>query len=79
MTPASQRLEPGHLAGGDRDLWLVIEDNVPPRDRLSQVGLQHHTIRVIRVVLGTVHRGAVAGTLRHVQRDIGALEQRLGG
>src|SRR4029077_12131665 len=32
VTPASQGFEPGHLTRGNRDLWLVTEDDLAPGD-----------------------------------------------
>ena len=79
MTPAGEGFEPGHLTRRDRDLRLVIEDDLPPRDRLAQIGLQRDATGIVRVVLVTVDGCAIPGAFRHVESDVGPLEQRLRG
>src|SRR5439155_23972514 len=56
-----------------------IEVHFALRERAAQVGPQHQAARVVWIVLRTVQRVAVAGTLCYVHRNIGAPQERLGG
>ena len=40
MPPADERFEPGHLVGGERDDWLVEQEELAALERAGEVGLE---------------------------------------
>ena len=76
--PPGERLEPGHLPGGDRNLGLVIEDDLAALERPSEFAAQQESPGIVGVVLGAIDGIGTSRALRRVHRHVGALKQRFG-
>ena len=75
MLPAHERLDADELAGLERDLRLVVQDQLVALDRGAQLGEQAEAVGGVRVALGRVGGDAEAAALGVVHGDVGALEQ----
>ena len=66
-----------HLARAEVGLRLVVEHELALVDRATQLGEHRQPARAVVVALLRVDLAAAGLLLRHVHRDVGALEQRM--
>ncbi len=77
--PADERLDADDGAGLEVDLRLIVEDELVPRDRLAQVGLDGLALDGIGVHLGPEELIVIApGVFRLIHGEVGVAQQGLG-
>ncbi len=77
VRPAHQRLDAAQLAAPDRDLRLVVKDQLLRVERGAQSGHHPESLRAVRVVLRRVDHLAGVRALGLVHADVGLPDERL--
>src|SRR5690606_38577007 len=79
MLPADQRLEAGEAAGRKTEDGLVVELELAVLDGPAQLGLEPAAVGGGAVEVGRIGAdAAAAAALGGVEREVGAMEQRIG-
>src|SRR2546423_3640674 len=78
MMQAGEPLEAGNLADRDRNLRLVIEDDVSALERPSEFASQQESAGIVGIVLGAIDGVGTSRALRRVHRHVGPLKQGFG-
>ena len=76
VLPAHERLDARHAVALERDLRLVVQDELVALDRAPQLAQEAEPGRRVGIALGRVGLDAALGALGVVHRDVGALDQR---
>ena len=78
MVPAHERFDPARPAIRERDLRLVVHDELPSLDAATQLCRERETIDAVLVVLAGVQAARRALGLRAVQGDVCVAQQLVG-
>src|SRR5262244_1245082 len=77
VLPADQCFGLHDTAGGEGHLRLVMQEELIMLNGVAQVGLEHKTIRAVRITVGGVECVPAAGVLGHTGSNGGSAYKRV--
>ena len=78
VPPAHQRLHPNRPAAGERNRWLIVEQQLVMRDGVTQLANECQVGGSVLVVVGGVHGGPPLGPLGDIHRHIRMAHEGVG-